>query len=112
MKYFVRYGEIGIKSRKIRSKFEKKLMKNIKAGLDCEFINDNGRIILLTQEDDNTVREVLDRVFGIVSYSQIYETVTDKDKIAQLVKETLYQLNEQGKFKSNICRKMQTCRRT
>ena len=98
MKYFVRYGEIGIKSRKIRSKFEKKLMENIKAGLDCEFINDNGRIILETQEDDNTVREVLGRVFGIVSYSLIYETVTDKDKIAHLINSTLSDLIGQGKF--------------
>ena len=29
MEYFVRYGEIGIKSPKIRHKFEKRLMDNI-----------------------------------------------------------------------------------
>ena len=28
MKYFIRYGEIGVKSRKVRRKFEKKLMNN------------------------------------------------------------------------------------
>ena len=31
MEYFVRYGEIGIKSPKIRHKFEKRLMDNIKS---------------------------------------------------------------------------------
>ena len=30
-----RYGEIGLKSPKIRSRFERKLVKNIKATFDC-----------------------------------------------------------------------------
>ena len=98
MKYFVRYGEIGVKSQKVRRKFEKKLMNNIKAGLDCEFINDNGRIILITQQDDKQVQEVLNRVFGIVSYSPIYETTTDNEKIAQLINDTLSNLINQNKF--------------
>ena len=31
-----RYGEIGLKSPKIRSRFEKKLVKNIKATFECD----------------------------------------------------------------------------
>ncbi len=89
MKYFIRYGEIGVKSRKIRKKFEKKLMKNIQSKLDCNFINDNGRIILLTDENEETVTDVLDHVFGIVSYSPVYETDTDKEKIKQLINKTI-----------------------
>lgn len=92
MKYFVRYGEIGVKSIKIRRNFERKLMENIKTELDCKFINDNGRIILLTEENTKKVRKVLSHVFGIVSYSQVYETITDKEKITKLVNETLQEL--------------------
>ena len=50
MKYFVRYGEIGVKSPKIRRKFENKLMNNIKTELNCTFENDQGRITLITEE--------------------------------------------------------------
>lgn len=98
MKYFIRYGEIGVKSPKVRRKFEKKLMKNIASELDCTFTNDNGRIILTTDEKETTVREILERVFGIVSYSQVYQTETDNEKIAQLIGETLPEIIGQKKF--------------
>ena len=111
MKYFIRYGEIGVKSQKVRRKFEKKLMNNIKAGLDCEFINDNGRIILITQQDDKQVQEVLNRVFGIVSYSPIYETTTDNEKIAQLINDTLPNLISQNKFNPESQTFAAKCRR-
>ena len=78
MKYIVRYGEIGIKSPKIRRKFENKLIQNIQTDLSCEFQNDQGRLILITDEEDDKVNEVLQHVFGIVSYSKIVETITDK----------------------------------
>lgn len=79
MKYFIRYGEIGVKSPKIRRKFENKLIKNIQTELNCSFENDQGRITIISEEDDSVVRDVLDRVFGIVSYSPIKETETDKE---------------------------------
>ena len=98
MKYFIRYGEVGIKSPKVRRKFENKLMNNIRTQLDCSFINDHGRIILISNKDDDKVRSVLDKVFGIVSYSPVYETVTDKTEITGLVKRKLKDLIEDKKF--------------
>lgn len=98
MKYFVRYGEIGVKSPKIRRKFENKLIANIKTELDCEFDNDQGRLTLITDENDEKVRDVLGRVFGIVSYSPIFETKTDKEKIAELIRKTLPPMIDSGKF--------------
>ncbi|WP_303235028.1 tRNA uracil 4-sulfurtransferase ThiI [Methanosphaera cuniculi] len=98
MKYIVRYGEIGIKSPKIRRKFENKLMQNIQTDLSCEFQNDQGRLILITDEEDDKVNEVLQHVFGIVSYSKIVETITDKEKIAQLIDKLIPKLIENGKF--------------
>jgi thiamine biosynthesis protein ThiI len=89
MKYFVRYGEIGIKSPKIRRKFENNLINNIQTELDCTFDNNQGRLTLITDEDDEKVRDVLNRVFGIVSYSPIRETITDYDTITELIQEVI-----------------------
>jgi len=111
MKYFIRYGEIGVKSRKVRRKFEKKLMKNIMTGLECKFSNDNGRIILSTEKEDKTVREVLDRIFGIVSYSRIYETVTDNEKITEVIKTVLPELIKEEKFNPEYQTFAVKCRR-
>lgn len=98
MKYFIRYGEIGVKSPKIRRKFENKLISNIQSELDCSFENDQGRITLITDEKDQTVRNVLGRVFGIVSYSPVEETETDKSKIRNLINEILPDIIGEGKF--------------
>ena len=75
MKYFIRYGEIGVKSPKIRRKFENKLISNIQCELEGTFENDQGRITLITDEKDEKVRDVLGRVFGIVSYSPMPRTI-------------------------------------
>ena len=40
MKYFIRYGEIGVKSPKIRRKLKNKLISNIQSELKCSFEND------------------------------------------------------------------------
>lgn len=111
MKYFVRYGEIGVKSPKIRRKFENKLISNIKTELNCEFDNDQGRLILTTDEKDEKVRDVLGRVFGIISYSPIFETITDKEKIANLINETLPTLIEAKKFNPETDTFAVKCRR-
>ncbi len=98
MKYFIRYGEIGVKSPKIRRKFENKLMTNIQSGLNCSFENNQGRITLISDESEEKVHDVLGRTFGIVSYSPVIETVTDKEEIAKLVKKTLPDYIDSGKF--------------
>ena len=111
MKYIVRYGEIGIKSPKIRRKFENKLMKNIKTELECEFINNQGRLLLITDEDEQKVDDVLHRVFGIVSYSPVYETVTDNDKIKQLIDEVIPEVIDAGEFNPEVDTFAVKCRR-
>ena len=98
MKYFIRYGEIGKKKKKIRRKFENKLISNIQTELKSTFNNDQGRITLITEDDDEKVRDVLDRVFGIVSYSPVEETETDNEKIAELIGKVIRQVTESGKF--------------
>ncbi len=68
-----RYGEIGLKSPKIRSRFEKKLVKNIKATFECEVDRNQGRIYIHPKDFEDGI-EKLNRVFGVVSYSPAIST--------------------------------------
>ena len=68
-----RYGEIGLKSPKIRSRFERKLVKNIRATFECEVDRNQGRIYIFPQDFDEGI-EKLNRVFGVVSYSPATST--------------------------------------
>ena len=40
----IRYGELALKSDKVRRRFEKKLVKNIQASIEGEVRRDQGRI--------------------------------------------------------------------
>ena len=79
-----RYGEIGLKSPKIRSRFERKLVKNIKATFECEVERNQGRIYIFPQDFDEGI-EKLNRVFGVVSYSP----ATSTDSTYEGIDETL-----------------------
>ena len=69
----LRYGEIGLKSSKVRSRFEKKLVKNIKASIDCEVDRNQGRIYLFPKDFEECLSK-LNKIFGIVSYSPAIST--------------------------------------
>ena len=75
-----RYGEVGLKSQKVRSRFERKLVKNIKASIDCDVDRNQGRIYIFPQIFDDAIKS-LNRVFGIVSYSPAISTYTDFEDI-------------------------------
>src|SRR5660397_60507 len=69
----VRYGEIGIKSDRVRSRYESTLVNNIEKALKfCEIpfdsvIRDFGRIFVQTQEV--AAAQTIARIFGVVSVS-------------------------------------------
>ena len=75
-----RYGEVGLKSTKVRSRFERKLVKNIKAAVDCDVDRNQGRIYIFPQNFDEAVNN-LNRVFGIVSYSPAISTYSNFEDI-------------------------------
>ena len=75
-----RYGEIGLKSPKVRSRFERKLVKNIKAAFECDVDRNQGRIYIFPKDFDE-VMEKLNRVFGVVSYSPATSTHANYDDI-------------------------------
>ena len=105
-----RYGEIGIKSPKIRSRFERKLVKNIKATFECDVLRNQGRIYVYPKDFDEATTK-LNRVFGVVSYSpatsttymDIDETLTQYTK--DLINENL--LDENTRFAIR-CRRVGT----
>ena len=75
-----RYGEIGLKSPKIRSRFERKLVKNIKAAFECEVERNQGRIYIRPEKFCEGI-EKLNHVFGVVSYSPATSTKTTYEDI-------------------------------
>ena len=86
-----RYGEIGLKSPKIRSRFERKLVKNIKATFECDVDRNQGRIYIRPEDFDEGV-EKLNRVFGVVSYSPATSTVTAFEDIDRTLTEYVEEL--------------------
>ena len=82
----IRYGELALKQKKTRMRFEQTLMRNISQALtttDCSYriVRDWGRIYVYTREVDQCL-SVIQRIFGVVSLSP-----------ALLVKGTISDLN-------------------
>ncbi len=107
-----RYGEIGLKSPKIRSRFERKLVKNIKATFKCDVERNQGRIYIHPEDFDEGV-EKLDRVFGVVSYSPAASTTSTYDEIDETLTAYVEELIDAGILDENTkfaikCRRVGT----
>ena len=107
-----RYGEIGVKSSGVRSQFEKRLVKNIKATFDCSVDRNQGRIYIYPKQFDEGI-EKLNMVFGVVSYSPAVSTQFTFDKlnetltsyVEQLISENVLDINTKFAIK---CRRVGT----
>ncbi len=81
----VRYGEIGIKSDRVRSRYERTLVQNIRKALAfCEVPYDSikrdfGRIFV--QTEDPRAAFAIANVFGVVSTSCVNECLADLESI-------------------------------
>ena len=107
-----RYGEIGLKSPKIRSRFEKKLVKNIKATFDCDVDRNQGRIYIFPKDFDEGI-EKLNRVFGVVSYSPATSTSSTYEEIDETLGSYVEDLISEGILDENTkfaikCRRVGT----
>ncbi|MCK9152203.1 tRNA uracil 4-sulfurtransferase ThiI [Methanobacterium alcaliphilum] len=91
----VRYGELGIKSPRVRRRFEKKLVSNIKNAFDCDIEVTQGRVFIEPKNYDDAM-EWLTKIFGIVSFSPAISTVTDLDQIAETLDEYVDKLADDG----------------
>jgi len=82
----IRYGELALKSRPVRLRFERTLMRNIEElflleGRECILSREWGRIMAHVK-DDAAAGKILRRVFGITSFSPAVECSSDKDEVA------------------------------
>ena len=107
-----RYGEIGIKSPKIRSRFERKLVKNIKATFECEVERNQGRIYIFPKDFEEGI-EKLNRVFGVVSYSPATSTHANYEDIDETLGQYTRNLISEGLIDENTkfaikCRRVGT----
>ncbi len=87
--FLLRYAEIGLKSERVRRRFIGTLIENIErafldAGKECIVTSDRGRIYVLT-EDAGTGRDIISRIFGIASFSEVTEASADLDGLAREV---------------------------
>ena len=95
-----RYGEIGLKSPKIRSRFERKLVKNIKATFECDVDRNQGRIYIHPKDFDDGI-EKLNRVFGVVSYSPATSTRSTYEEIDKTLGSYVEELMAEGILDEN-----------
>ncbi len=93
----VRYGEIGVKSPKVRRRFERRLISNIKVLIDCEIKLTQGRIFLYPRDYEQAL-ESLAKIFGVVSYSPTVSTKTDYDSIKDTLQSYVKELIEMNLF--------------
>lgn len=87
MLILVRYGEIGLKSRSVRRRFEKKLISNIEDAflrnkIECSVTSEWGRIYVYTENLDKGV-SILKNIFGVTSLSPVVETSSELDDICK-----------------------------
>ncbi|WP_414469632.1 tRNA uracil 4-sulfurtransferase ThiI [Methanobacterium sp. ACI-7] len=93
----VRYGEIGVKSPKVRRRFENKLISNIKSKLECDVDVDQGRILLYPENFDDAL-QLLPKAIGVVSFSPVVSTESNFDSIEKKVDEYIEKLVLEGSF--------------
>ncbi len=93
----LRYGEIGVKSPKVRRRFENQLISNIKKKLDCKIDINQGRIFLYPENYEDA-EAALSKVIGLVSYSPAVSTETDFDKIEETLNKYVDDLLSEGLF--------------
>lgn len=87
----VRYGEIGIKSPKVRKRFERRLISNIKNLIEGDIEITQGRIFLFPKNYGQALKS-LGKIFGVVSYSPTVCTTTDFDYIKKTLQSYVQEL--------------------
>jgi thiamine biosynthesis protein ThiI len=89
--FLVRYGELGLKSPKVRRRFERALLRNIEDAFlieesQCLTDMDWGRIYL-DAYDDEIASKILIQIFGITSFSKVIECTSQMEDIIKTASE-------------------------
>ncbi len=104
-----RYGEVGLKSNRVRRRFENRLINNIKASIDAEVKVYQARIFIFPKDFDDAL-EKLERIFGIVSYSPAISTKASFEDIEESLSSYAEKLYDEGLLDENT-RFAISCRR-
>ena len=96
----VRYGELALKSRPVRMRFERTLIRNIEdlfvhAGEECLVERQWGRILLFAK-DDARAGAILSRVFGVTSFSPALECGSAMEEVSKTVAERSREILRRG----------------
>jgi len=87
----IRYGELALKSRPVRLRFERALMRNIeelflRERAECIISREWGRILAHVGDEKQAAR-ILSRVFGITSFSPALECGSGMEQVANATAE-------------------------
>jgi thiamine biosynthesis protein ThiI len=98
--FIIRYGEVGLKSKAVRRRFENALKKNIAERFiqlkqECRIELDWGRVYLWSDDEDQTI-DILYKTFGIVSFSKAVECSSDKEEVFMTAAEVSKPLFKKG----------------
>ncbi len=77
----VRYSELFLKSESVRRRWESILVGNIRAGIDAEVVSKRHRIFVHAPLAE--AQPVLEKVFGVHSFSEVAECPNDLDSLKQ-----------------------------
>ena len=107
-----RYGEVGLKSNRVRRRFENRLINNIKASIDAEVKVYQARIFIFPKDFDDAI-EKLERIFGVVSYSPAVSTKASFEDIENSLSSYAEKLHDEGLLDENTkfaisCRRVGT----
>jgi len=90
-----RYGELGLKSPRVRGRFERKLSSNIKSSFNCEIDINQARIFIFPENFDDAIAK-LSKIFGIVSFSPAISTHSSYEEIEKTLDGYVDELEKEG----------------
>lgn len=91
----IRYGEIALKGKQTRRRFEQRLVANIQyafdqSGLTCSVQRRMGRLYVSTKDIQQGL-DIVKRIFGVSSVSPVFTATSSIDDMAVVAKKLFYQ---------------------
>jgi len=103
MVVIVRYAEVGLKSRPVRARMEKALVKHLVNSTGAEVSREFGRIYVHTEKREHA--EIAARVFGVVSASLAREVSSDFNAlVGEIVKYARHKISDGESFALRVRR--------
>ncbi len=107
--FLLRYNELGLKSSKVRSRFQKQMIENIenkfiRNNIDCFINTEWGRIYLETDAKEMGIK-ILRTIFGLTSFSPVIKINANLDTITDTTINFVKDILQPGKTFALRCRR-------